>query len=166
MDPVTNSTPVVPAKTTPVEAILPTGDAYKALFEKLSNEDFCVEVAREVLRRQLILPEKKLATTKNGRDTVWGAWDLGTGSGLYKSVDLTPVQSGRLRTVHGIPMALGFRVTVLDIVPQPQAEARRKEREVQTATRDTNRAGSVSTSTLLDELNRRRAAEGLEPIKG
>jgi hypothetical protein len=165
MDPVVNSTNASPATPATKLPVIPTVDAFALAVKDLSNDDLCVEFTRELIRRNLIPVIEKRSEKKGVPSTFWGAFDLGTGAGLYKSIDLTPVQSRRLNMQHGVPMALGLRATVLDLTPQPQAEARRKERQVQTATRESNKADSVSTSALLDALNRRRAAEGREPLK-
>jgi hypothetical protein len=160
MDPVTQ--PVT--KSQPAPAIVTNTPTLASLMGALSTEDLCVQFTKELIRRNLIPVIEKRSEKKGVPSTFWGAFDLGTGSGLYKSIDLSPVQSRELNMQHGVPMALGLRATVLDLTPQPQAEARRKERVLQTATRESNKVTSVSTNALLDEVNRRRVQEGKAPL--
>jgi hypothetical protein len=140
-------------------------DGFLKAVEDLSIEDFCVRVAQELVRRNAIpLEVKTSGTGKTTTSTTWGAFDLGPGTGLYRSIDLSAVQSRKLNTLHGVPMALGFRVTLIDVTHQAQAEARRKERQVQTATREIKKGDSMSNTALLDAVNRRRASEGKAPL--
>lgn len=141
-------------------AVMPINHWTEAV-KNLSLEDFCIQVTRELIERGQLKPQNSLAE-KN--PTRYAKFTLGNGTGLYQSMPLSAVQASRLRTADGVPMALAFQATILDLTPAQNAEAHRREREIQTAERDSRKVGSLSDNVLLDALNARRAAKGLAPV--
>ena len=164
MEPNTNTNAVPATKTIPATSLAAGVDNWKLAVRDLSMEDFCIQVTRELLERNALVATKSSAKEN---PSTYAKFALGEGpTDFRKSLPLDSAQSRRLKTLHGLPMALSFQVAVLDLVPEQSAEQHRRERLAMTAEREAKKVGSISNDSLLQELNKRRVAEGLEPIKG
>jgi hypothetical protein len=133
-----------------------------------TKEEFCIEVVRALIAAGLVIA----TTSKPGKDGKGGGkpylkFAMGTiptrFGGLLMELDAT--QANRIATAAGVPLLMDFSVALLELTPKAAVQARINERRVQTITRDANRVANTSTSVLQDELNRRRVADGQEPIK-
>jgi len=127
-------------------------------------EELCISTAEALLKANAFMAQK---STAKENPTTYAEFSLGDGpTNFRKNLVLNAAQGRKLAAIHGIPMALSFRVALLDLVPAASAEARRRERVAMTAEREAKKVGSIGTANLLEELNKRRVAEGLEPLKG
>jgi hypothetical protein len=160
-----NQAPQTTASSTQTPQAIPPAAAPKALFMASGNSlrEFALNVTKALVAQggtfQPMSKEKKDSMS-------WAVYELGTeGTGRYRNEPLGLVESRSLATPLGVPMAIAFRVALLDIVPQAQAEAHRRERQLATAERKERMASALTDNELLAKLNERRIANGEKPIE-
>ena len=160
-----NGTPQ-PAPNAPTAITTPPKAKFNAKGD--SKEEFCINVVQELIRMGLVVTQTS-KPTKDGKggNKLYLKFSLGDVPTRFGTLlELTPEQARRLNTSHGTPLAMDFNVALLDITPASAVPARIAERRLQTITRQTNSVSRMPANILLEELNRKRVAEGLEPIKG
>lgn len=148
-----NATPAQPASTL---ALTPVASKFEA--KGSTKEEFILSVIRALIAEGLMQPAVS-KPTKDGKggQKPYLKFNIGTiptrFGGLLMKLD--SAQALSINTSQGVPLLADFSVALLDLTNRAALAARIAEREVQTATREANRAASTSTDVLLEELRKR-----------
>ena len=142
--------------------------AAKFIITANSPRELALKTAQALLREGLF-EDRETQGGKDGKGekkpyAVWNLDDSGTIANYNDGITLTPEEARMFPTGKGLPVVFSSSFALRQLAPAAVVAARISERLAMTATREANKVASASNSALLDEINKRRIAEGKAPI--